>query len=43
MTTIKGILAASVLAAMVTMAAVHGPAQAAVPESKDPIILTIHE
>ena len=40
MTTIKRILAASVLAAIT---AVHTPAQAAVPESKDPIILTIHD
>ena len=35
MTTIKRILAAGTLAAMATMAAVHAPAQAAVPESKD--------
>ena len=40
MTTIKGILAAGALAAVT---AVQAPAQAAVPESKDPIILTIHD
>ena len=40
MTTIKRMLAAAMLAALAT---VGGPAQAAVPESKDPIILTIHD